>query len=182
MAWGGQDEQFGVVWVGAADGDEVAAGDGCLRVIHTPGHAPDHVCFFDEESRTLFCGDLVIEGASVVIPASRGGSLTAYLHSLDVIRALRPDRVLPAHGPKITDLPALVAQYVEHRRRREAEILDALAAGPMTLDAIVSHVYLDLSQALRLMATESVLAHLIKLRDEGRVREENEAWRPDLVS
>ncbi len=178
MPWVGHDERFAVVWAGAADGDLVVAGDGSLRIIHTPGHAPDHVCFFDEDSRTLFCGDLVIAGGSVVIPATQGGSLTAYLCSLDVIRALRPARVLPAHGPEITDLPALVASYIDHRRCRETEVLDALEAGPVTLDAIVSRVYGDLTHTLRLMAADSVLAHLVKLRDEGRVREESEAWSP----
>jgi len=178
MPWAG-DEQYAVVWSGASDGDEVLAGDGRLRVIHTPGHAPDHVCLFDEDSRTLFCGDLLIEGASVVIPATHGGSLAAYLRSLDAACALRPDRVLPAHGPEITDLPGLVGRYIDHRRRREAEILNALEAGPVPLDTIVGRVYRDLSSRLRPMATDSVLAHLVKLRDDGRVREENEAWRQD---
>lgn len=178
MPWVGQDEQFGVKWAGAADGDLLTAGDGALRVIHTPGHAPDHVCFLDEDSRTLFCGDLVIAGGSVVIPASHGGSLTAYLRSLDVIRALRPTRVLPAHGLEITDLPALVARYVDHRLCREAEVLEALKAGLVTLEAIVGRLYGDLLDPLRLMAADNVLAHLVKLRDEGRVREESQAWSP----
>lgn len=178
MPWVGHDEQFGVKWAGAADGDLLTAGDGSLRVIHTPGHAPDHLCFLDEDSRTLFCGDLVIAGGSVVIPASNGGSLTAYLRSLDVIRALRPTRVLPAHGLEITDLPALVGRYVDHRLSREAEVLEALKAGLVTLEAIVERLYSDLSDPLRLMATDSVLAHLVKLRDEGRVRQENQAWSP----
>ena len=149
MPWIGQDERFGVEWAHVADGDRVAAGDGCVRVIHTPGHAPDHVCFLEEHDRTLFCGDLVIEGGSVVIPASHRGSLTSYLRSLDVVRALCPARVLPAHGSEITDLPALVARYIDHRRCREAQILDAIEAGPVTLETIVSRVYGDLSQALR---------------------------------
>ena len=182
MPWAGHADQFAVRWVTAADGDEVRAGDVSLRVVHTPGHAPDHVCFFDEDSRTLFCGDLVIAGASVVIPASQGGDLAAYLNSLDVIRALRPARVLPAHGPEIMDLPGLVTRYVDHRRRRESEILDTLESGASTLDVIVSRVYGDLSQALRLMATDSALAHLVKLGDEGRVEEEDDMWRLDRAS
>ena len=95
-----------------------------------------------------------------------------------MIRALGPARVSPAHGSEIADLPALVARYIDHRRSREAEVLDALEAGPVTLEAIVNRVYGDLSQGLRLMAADSVLAHLVKLRDEGRVREESEAWSP----
>ena len=181
MPWIGQDEQFWIEWADVADGDRVAAGNGCVRVIHTPGHAPDHVYFLEENSRTMFCGDLVIEGSSVVIPASHGGSLTAYLRSLDVIRELCPARVLPSHGCEIMDLPALVARYIDHRRCREAEVTEAIDAGPVTLETIVSRVYGDLSQALRIMAADSVLAHLVKLRDEGRVQEESEAWSPVRV-
>ena len=117
-----------------------------------------------------------IKGASVVIPVSRGGSLTAYLRSLDLIRALEPTRVLPAHGPEIDDLTSVVQQYVEHRQYREIEILNVLEDGPVGVDTIVVQVYSSLSGALQRMARENVLAHLAKLRDEGRVREDDGLW------
>jgi len=180
MPWPGVDNQFEVPWVALTDGDQISVGDGYVRVIHTPGHSPDHVCFFDEETRTLFCGDLLIKGASVVIPASRGGSLTAYLRSLDLIRALDPTRVLPAHGPEIDDLPSVVQQYVEHRQHREIEILNVLEDDPVGVDAIVVQVYSSLSGILQRMARENVLAHLAKLRDEGRVREDDGLWSSNL--
>ena len=82
IPWPERDARFGVVWRVIADGEDVEAGDGYLRVIHTPGHAPDHACFFDVEQRTLFSGDLVIEGTTVVIPGSAGGCFTRYLRSL----------------------------------------------------------------------------------------------------
>ena len=176
MPWPGVDDQFEVPWVALADGDQISVGNGYVRVIHTPGHSPDHICFFDEETRTLFCGDLLIKGASVVIPVSRGGSLTAYLRSLDLIRALEPTRVLPAHGPEIDDLTSVVQQYVEHRQYREIEILNVLEDGPVGVDTIVVQVYSSLSGALQRMARENVLAHLAKLRDEGRVREDDGLW------
>lgn len=176
MPWSDVDNQFAVPWVALADGDQISVGDGYVRVIHTPGHSPDHVCFFDEETRTLFCGDLLIKGASVVIPVSRGGSLTAYLRSLELIQALEPTRVLPAHGPEIDDLSSVVQQYVAHRQHREIEILNVLGDRPVEVDAIVVQVYSSLSGALQRMARENVLAHLVKLRDEGRVRKDDGLW------
>ena len=176
MPWSDVDNQFAVPWVALADGDQIFVGDGYVRVIHTPGHSPDHICFFDEETRTLFSGDLLIKGASVVIPVSRGGSLTAYLRSLELIQALEPTRVLPAHGPEIDDLSSVVQQYVKHRQHREVEILNVLGDRPVGVDAIVAQVYSSLSGVLQRMARENVLAHLAKLRDEGRVREDDDLW------
>ena len=176
MPWSERDVRFDVPWKAISDGEELVAGDGYLRVIHTPGHAPDHVCFFDERSRTLFSGDLVIEGATVVIPASRGGCLMSYLKSLELIRDLRPARTMPAHGPEIHDLSRLVSHYLDHRSRREVEIIEALDAGVRPLEGIVARVYGDLPQVRRDAAAESVLAHLVKLGQEGRVRSENSEW------
>ena len=176
IPWPERDGRFGVAWREIADGEDVEAGDGNLRVMHTPGHAPDHACFFDIEQRTLFSGDLVIEGTTVVIPGSGGGSLSLYLQSLELIRNLRPKRVLPAHGPEIRDLSTLVGRYIDHRKRREVEILRAIDDDVRTPDAIVDQIYGDLPRALRDAAADSVMAHLMKLGQEGRVRCENGAW------
>ena len=120
MPWHNRDDHYPVRWRPLADGDTIRAGDGVLRAIHTPGHAPDHLCFFSEEEDALFCGDLLVRGSTVVIPGSREGSLADYLASLARIRALKPGRVLPAHGPAIDDVVGLIDHYVEHRRRRDA--------------------------------------------------------------
>jgi glyoxylase-like metal-dependent hydrolase (beta-lactamase superfamily II) len=149
------------------DGESIAAGSGRLRALHTPGHAPDHFCFFDEASADLFCGDLVRIGGTVVIPATRGGSLRDYLRSLERVRALAPARLLPAHGPVIDDPRGLIDQYIAHRREREAQVLEALAAGCRTPAEIVSRIYVGLSPSLRPAAEETVRAHLQKL-DEDR--------------
>ena len=176
--WPGRDGDYRVDWRPLADGDVVDAGDGRLRVLRTPGHAPDHVCFLDETAGVLFCGDLLIQGGTVVIPGGRGGSLTDYLASLARVRALRPARVLPAHGPEIDDPVALIDHTVAHRRRRDREILSALRLGRTTPAAIVEAVYPGLAGALRGAAGESVLAHLRKLEAEGAVRRRDAAWEP----
>ena len=176
LPWPERDGEYRVAWRPLAEGDIVDAGDGALRVLHTPGHAPDHVCFFDEAEGTLFCGDLLIQGGTVVVPASYGGSLTDYLASLARVRELRPARVLPAHGPEIDDVTALIDQYVAHRGRRDDEILSALRRGHTTQAAIVEVVYPHLAAELRGAAGESVLAHLHKLEAEGAARRHNAMW------
>lgn len=134
-----------------------------LRAIHTPGHAPDHFCFLDESTGDLFCGDLARIGGTVVIPASRGGNLGDYLQSLVRIRDLNPARLLPAHGPVVEDPIKLIDEYIEHRRQREAQIVEALNAGCRTPFEIVARVYPGLSPALHSAAEETVRAHLQKL-------------------
>ena len=176
MPWPARDGEYRVDWRPLADGDMVNAGARALRVLHTPGHAPDHVCLFEEADGTLFCGDLLIQGGTVVVPGSYGGSLTQYLASLSRIRELRPARILPAHGPEIDDVVALIDQYVAHRRRRDDEILSALRQGCTTQAAIVNVVYPDLAAELQGAAGESVLAHLVKLEGEGAVRRQATVW------
>ena len=176
--WPERDGDYRTAWRPLADGDAVDAGDGRLRVLRTPGHAPDHVCFLDETEGVLFCGDLLIAGGTVVVPGGRGGSLSDYLASLARVRALLPARVLPAHGPEIDDAAALIDRTVAHRRRRDHEILSALRLGRATPAAIVETVYPGLAEALRGAAGESVLAHLRKLEAEGAVRRRGADWEP----
>jgi glyoxylase-like metal-dependent hydrolase (beta-lactamase superfamily II) len=163
-------------WIALDDGDVVPTDEGDLHVLLTPGHAPDHLTFWDPESRTLFVGDMLVLGSTVVIPASQGGSLANYLRSLERIAALRPARALPAHGPVIDDPLALIDRYVEHRAQREVQVLDALAEGRHTVEAIADGIYPSLQQALVPMARESVLAHLLKLQAEGRATRAAEHW------
>jgi glyoxylase-like metal-dependent hydrolase (beta-lactamase superfamily II) len=153
----------------ADEGALIPAGDTSLRVIGTPGHAPDHLCFFDERSRDLFCGDLVRLGGTVVIPASQGGNLRQYLESLHRVRSLGPRRLLPGHGPIVDDPAALIDEYLAHRAERDRQILDAVRAGARTPEEIVAQVYQELPAALRSAAADSVAAHLIKLREDGRL-------------
>ena len=82
-----------VSWTALADGQMVAAGNIRLEVLHTPGHAPDHICLWRAGWRRLFGGDLLIEGGSVVVPGTRGGGLIAYLDSLRRVAALNHDAV-----------------------------------------------------------------------------------------
>lgn len=177
MPWPERDPVLPRPWQRLAEGDRITTGEVTLEVLHTPGHAPDHLALWEPESRTMFVGDLVVLGSSVVIPASAGGNLRDYLASLRRILALEPVRLLPAHGPVIEDPAAVVGQYLEHRRQRDAQVLEAVSAGCTTPEAIADRLYPRLDERLRRMALESVRAHLVKLADEGQTVEDDSGWR-----
>lgn len=165
-----------VPWSALHDGQIVPTDEGDLQVLHTPGHSPDHVTLWHAASRTMFTGDLLVLGSTVVIPASHGGSLAQYLSSLERLRALKPARALPAHGVVIDDPLALIDRYVRHRAEREAQILAALSEGFDTVERIAARIYPAVGPALLPMARESVLAHLQKLEHEGRAQRANLQW------
>jgi glyoxylase-like metal-dependent hydrolase (beta-lactamase superfamily II) len=170
--WPERDVRHGVPWQPLEDGALVSAGDTQLWVVHTPGHAPDHLCFFEPRSGTLFGGDLVMSGGTVVVPASHGGSLSQYLRSLRRVIDLAPRRILAGHGPAIEQPGALLRAYIAHRLAREEQILAALRQGPVTIAGLVAQVYPTLQPDLVPAAGESVLAHLRKLEEDGRARVE----------
>jgi glyoxylase-like metal-dependent hydrolase (beta-lactamase superfamily II) len=176
MPWPERDNKWPAPWEPIADGQEIESGDQWLRAVHTPGHAPDHVCFWHDESRTLFSGDLAVKGTTVYIPPNLQGDLADYLASLERVRALRPVRLLPAHGPVIDDPEKLLSGYLEHRHEREEQILVALRSGDRAPDALVPLIYRGLKEDLFHVARETVLAHLLKLEREGRAVRRGDSW------
>jgi glyoxylase-like metal-dependent hydrolase (beta-lactamase superfamily II) len=169
LPWPETDAGIPVPWQPTADGQRIEAGDLQLEIVATPGHSPDHISLWHAGSRTLFGGDLLIEGATVVVPGTRGGDLRAYLASLERVAALAPAQVLPAHGPVIDEPLALIDRYIAHRHERERQVLAAIDAGATSLAGIVARVYPGLSDRLRPAATETVHAHVRKLVEDGRV-------------
>ena len=174
--WPEEDAQYAVAWRTIADGDCVSAGGEPLVVLHTPGHSPDHLAFWHEPSRTLFTGDLVVRGSSVMIHSSRGGNLAQYLASLERLLALEPARLLPAHGSIVDDPRAVISGYISHRLFRERQVEAALRAGRTTVEAIAESIYDGLAAALVPAAQENVRAHLAKLEKEGRVTGSDGQW------
>jgi len=151
------------------DGEEVAVPNGRLRAMHTPGHAPDHVAFYWEERGVLFSGDLIL-GRGTVQVTPPGGSMAEYLRSLDRVARLDLTLIAPGHGPLIRSPHRRIAEYLAHRRDREQQVLDALAAGAGTAEEVAAVIYPDLDPRLRAAAEGTVSAHLEKLIADGRVR------------
>ena len=151
------------------DGEQVPAGDLVLEVVHTPGHAADHVCFWEPRSRGLFCGDMMTATTTIMVPpAARGGSRREYLASLQRLAALGPAVAWPGHGPVITDPVGRIAEYLAHRAERERQVLACLNDGVTDLDGIVARVYADTPPALWPAARLTVEALLEKLGKFGR--------------
>jgi glyoxylase-like metal-dependent hydrolase (beta-lactamase superfamily II) len=176
MPWPEQDDRWPVPWRPIEDGQFLQAGDSSLVAIHTPGHAPDHLCFWHEDTRTLFCADLAMEGSTIWIPVGLQGDLTDYLSSLERVLDLQPARMLPAHGPVIEDPGRLLRASLAHRREREEQVVDALRRGYTSLDGMVTRIYGPVGEAIARLARDSVTAHLVKLQREGRVRRNADTW------
>ncbi len=151
------------------DGDRVEATEFRLRAVHTPGHASNHLCYLLEEERTLFSGDHIMQGSTVVIRPP-DGDMAVYLESLEKVRKLRLRAIAPGHGHLIDDPGAVIDYYLAHRVEREQQVLDALAdAGTAKIDTLVEQVYVDTPPELKKVARYSVHAHLLKLAAEGKV-------------
>jgi len=153
-----------------ADGDTIDGTEFRLEALHTPGHAPNHLCFWLDEERALFTGDHVLNGTTTVVNPQRGGDMIQYLASLDRLRKIkRIARICPGHGDVIEDPAAVLDEYVAHLKMRERQILKLLKAKPATIPKIVGALYTDTPDGLLEMAQRQVHAHLLKLKAEGKV-------------
>ncbi|HEB89235.1 MAG TPA: beta-lactamase-like protein 2 [Deltaproteobacteria bacterium] len=151
------------------DGDVVETEGARLRALFTPGHSPDHLCFLLEEERNLFSGDNVLGIGTTVIP-SESGSLVDYMESLERLGSEAPDAIYPAHGPCIRNGRQKIAETLQHRREREQQVLAALAEGDRDAMAMVRRIYVGYPERLHPAAAQSVMSHLKKLEEDGRVR------------
>jgi glyoxylase-like metal-dependent hydrolase (beta-lactamase superfamily II) len=154
---------------GLADGDVVSAGGLEVRVVGTPGHTSDSVCFLLPDGSVL-TGDTVL-GRGTTMVAAPDGRLADYLASLRLLRRLAADSavasVLPGHGPVVDDVAALLDAYLSHRAARLEQVRAAFAGGATTVDAVVTAVYADIDPAVRPAAERSVAAQLEYLRSGG---------------
>ena len=146
------------------------------KILLTPGHVSNHVCFLVEEDRLLMTGDHMMAGSTVVI-VPPAGDMRAYIASLERMLAYPIDVVAPGHGDLIDDPQAEIRRLVAHRLQRERKVVDALAGrGPSTIAALLAPVYDDVDPALHQWAALSLHAHLLKLAAEGRAEQRGETW------
>jgi ribonuclease/clavin/mitogillin len=174
--WPGHDEVAGAPITPIDDGAVVTIDGATLRAIFTPGHAPDHLCYYLEEEKALFTGDVVLGAGTTVIPDDTG-DLGQYMASLRRLLELDLAVIYPAHGPVIRNPRQKIQEYIAHRELRERQVLDALAAGaPFAPMELVKKIYIDVPEFLHAAASNSVRSHLKKLRNEGRVVEHDGRW------
>ncbi|GAC1353478.1 MAG: MBL fold metallo-hydrolase [Polyangiales bacterium] len=157
------------------DGETLTIDDTRWTALHTPGHAPGHVCLWEPGSRVLVAGDMVANGSTILVPPDDDGDMGDYLAQLVRLQSLGASTMLPAHGEPIDDPATLLAYYVAHRLERERKVLAAwrslrtsLAREPEPAE-LVPVAYADTPTQLWPLARASLIAHLVKLRREGRL-------------
>lgn len=171
----GPDDAAGIPITPIDDNAVVNTEGATLRALFTPGHAPDHLCYYLAEEKALFTGDVVLGAGTTVIP-DETGDLGQYMNSLRRLLELDVETIYPAHGPVIRKAKEKIHEYIAHRELRERQVLGALQHGPLEVMAIVKQIYTDVPEFLHPAAAQSVRSHLKKLHDEGRVVEHDKRW------
>ena len=146
------------------------------RVLHTPGHAPGHVCLHDEDGVALVCGDMVASVGTILI-APGDGDMLVYLQQLARLEALGARVALPAHGDPIDDPATMFRKYITHRTMREDRVVAALGKGARSAAEILPDAYDDTPPHIWPIAALSLQAHLDKLVAEGRAARNENVYR-----
>lgn len=144
------------------DGARFDVGDLTLHVIHTPGHADDHLCF--RVDKVLFTGDHIMGGSSVMVE-----KMGPYMASLRKLKGTGLERLHPGHGDEMDQPDQVIDWYLAHRMQRHEQIFEAIGKGAGTLPEIVEVVYDDVDVSLHPLAERSVAAHVTLLKDEERI-------------
>jgi glyoxylase-like metal-dependent hydrolase (beta-lactamase superfamily II) len=150
------------------DGDVFNGPGWTLEAVFTPGHTSDHMCLALHEENALFSGDHIM-GWSTTVVSPPDGDMAAYLASLDKVQARDFAMLWPTHGPPVTNVGAFIDAYRAHRMDREAQIIARLQAGQSRIKDMVPVMYADVDPRLYAAAAHSVLAHMIRLVQIGRV-------------
>ena len=142
-----------------------------LRVVHTPGHAANHLCLVLEEDGLLFSGDHVLNGSTTVIDPP-DGHMGDYLASLDKLAATCEtggiEFILPAHGHVLGFAHQAITHLKAHRLKREAKIAAAMQALPQgSLQEWVEKAYDDVPPRLWPVAARSLQAHVDHIREQA---------------
>ena len=153
------------------DGAKLEVGNLELLVVHTPGHADDHLCF--RAGNALFSGDHIMGGSSVMVD-----EMGSYLQSLEKLKDTGLERLHPGHGEEMAEPDQVIDWYLAHRRQRHEQVYQAIVDGRQTIDAIVEMIYSDVDKSLHPLAARSVAAHLTLLSDEGRITSEGDGFVP----
>lgn len=160
------------------DGETLETGEFALEILHTPGHASNHLCFRHLGLNWVFTGDHIINGSTVVIDPP-DGNMADYLTSLDRLRRLDCAALAPGHGDLMHRPADAIDRLLRHRLRREAKVADAVTANPgATLRQLLPVVYAEVDASLHALAERSLLAHLEKLESESRVVRREDRWSP----
>ena len=158
------------------DGDIFETAEFELEVIHTPGHASNHLCYLHADTKWLVTGDHVINGSTVVIDPP-DGNMVDYLNSLKRLMDKELKVIAPGHGDPIDTPYEAIDWIIKHRLEREAKVVAELDAQPnSTISELLPHVYGDVQEKLYGVAERSLLAHLLKLESDKSAKLDGDQW------
>ena len=158
------------------DGEIIANEYYSIEVIHTPGHASNHLCYLLKDEKLLFTGDHIMDGSTVVI-APPDGSMQDYIDSLAKLKEYDLNKIAPGHGELIDEPYAVVDWIIKHRFERESKVIDVLKQyNSGDLNTLVKDIYSDVDAMLHPVAKWSLESHLVKLMDEGVVTRKNDKF------
>lgn len=158
------------------DGEVFQEEEFTIEVVHTPGHASNHLCFILKEEKLIFTGDHIMNGSTVVI-GPPDGNMKQYIQSLEKLKDYDIEKIAPGHG-ELLENPHEVADWIiNHRLEREKKVFQALQeASKGTPDSLVEKVYDDVDSSLFPIAKASLLAHLIKLEEDQLIYSSGEEY------
>jgi glyoxylase-like metal-dependent hydrolase (beta-lactamase superfamily II)/8-oxo-dGTP pyrophosphatase MutT (NUDIX family) len=160
-----------------AHGDRIVVAGCSLKVIHTPGHASNQLCYLLEDEKLLFTGDHVMQGSTVVIDPP-DGCMAAYLNSLRLLQSENLAYLAPGHGFLMDKPQEMIERLLIHRMDRENKVLGVLRRlGGAAVEDLLPFAYDDVPARVHPVAKRSLLAHLIKLEAEGRITRAGGRWR-----
>ena len=154
--------------VSLCGGGQVSGPGWTLEAIPTPGHTSNHLCYALPEENACFTGDHIM-GWSTTVITPPDGDMTAYLASLETIRARGFSTLWPTHGPPIREVTPFIDAYIAHRQERIDQILLALADGPARIRDLVPKLYRDVDPRLHPAAARSMLAAIIHMERGGEI-------------
>ena len=156
-----------------SDGETLTSKDYTIEVIHTPGHASNHLCYLLKQEKLLFTGDHIMDGSTVVI-SPPDGNMQEYIDSLLKLKKYDLNKIAPGHGELMDDPYTAVEWIVQHRMERESKVIETLQLQKSgDLDTLVKNVYSDVDPILHPIAKWSLESHLIKLINDGVVKRTN---------
>jgi len=149
------------------DGDTLKLADRILEILHTPGHAPGHICLYERDEKILFSGDMI--GAPVAWYCPSGGGVVGYLETLDKISSLEIEVIMPSHGNEIREVEKAIAKTRRALLKREERIIEMLSHGKASLLEIVDELFHDEASKF-FPGLQMVDSHLLKLEKDGKVK------------
>jgi glyoxylase-like metal-dependent hydrolase (beta-lactamase superfamily II) len=162
-------------------GEKVTAGDSEWEIIWTPGHSVGHICLYERQRKAFLSGDHILNPISPSVglhAQSMGNPLSDYLSSLESIRSLEVETVLPAHGDEFVGFQQRIDELMEHHEERLQEILAILGRSESaTAYEVATGMTWNLEGKfefwppfMRRLATTEALAHLELLVSRGTIR------------